>query len=378
MKLAQWTILPALVAALGTAALAQYKSEFNTTGPGAKAIGEGEAKGGEAETGPYDVDPDWPKPLPNHKGWSWGRTAGVWAETPDRVFVFQSGELPDIPFDKKIGRDGVPTRAAAYASKDNRKEHLMMIFDRQGNLVDSWERHNDLFGSPHSVKINPFDPERHVWVIDNGNQQVFKFTNKGDLVMTLGEKGVRASDQTHFGGPTDIAFLPNGDFYISDGYQNSRVVKISKDGKFLLEWGKHGSGPGEFDQPHSVTVDGKQRVYIADRVNSRVQVFDQNGKFLDQIPNIRFPLHIGVSKDQHLWVADMLTSKILKYDLNGKLLYSWGVFGGQPGQLWGVHGFATDTDGNFYVAEVYNGRVQKFRPRKGANPANLVGQLTGS
>jgi DNA-binding beta-propeller fold protein YncE len=269
----------------------------------------------------------------------------------------------------------VPTRAAAYAAKDNRKEHMLMIFDRQGRLVESWEQHNNLFQSPHSVKIDPNDPQRHVWVIDNGAHLVHKFTHDGKLVMTLGERGVRASDTSHFGGPSDIAFLPNGDFYISDGYQNSRVVKFSKDGTYLLEWGKWGKGPGEFNQPHSIAVDARRRVYVADRVNSRIQVFDEKGAFLDEWPNIRFPLHIAVSRDQFLWVADMLTHKILKYDLNGKLLYSWGTFGGQPGQLWGVHSFSTDSEGNFYVAEVYNGRAQKFRPKPGVDASKRVGPL---
>ena len=378
MKHERWLAAAALVATLGSVVPAQYKPEFNTTGPGAKAGAEGDPKGGEGESGPYDVDPNWPKPLPNHEGWTWGRTAGVWAESADRIFVFQSGELPWIHPDKRIGRDGIPTRAAAYAAKDNRKEHVLMIFDRQGNLIDSWERHNAMFDGPHSVKMNPYDKEKHIWVIDNGAQQIHKFTNDGTLVMTLGERGKRGTDQTHFGGPADIAFLPNGDFFIADGYQNSRVVKFNKDGKYLLEWGKWGPGPGEFNQLHSVAVDAKQRVYVADRVNSRIQVFDANGKFLDQWPNIRFPLHIGISRDQHLWVADMLTSKILKYDLNGKLLYSWGTFGGQPGQIWGVHGFSVDNEGNFYVAEVYNGRAQKFIPRKGVEAWKLIGPLGGA
>lgn len=377
MKLPRWTIL-ALLLVTATGTLAQYRPEFNTTGPGAAAVGEGEAKGGEGETGPYEVDANWPKPLPNHEGWTWGRTAGVWAESADRVWVFQSGELPAIPFDKRIGRDGVPTRAAAYAAKDNRKEHVLMVFNRKGEMIESWDQHNALFQSPHSVKINPYDPEKHVWIVDNGLNLIYKFTHDGKLVQTLGEKGVRGADSTHFGGPADIAFLPNGDFFIADGYQNSRIVKYSKDGKFLLDWGTHGKGPGQFDQPHSVTVDGKGRVYVADRVNSRIQVFDSNGKFLDQWPNIRFPLHIAVSKDQHLWVADMLTSKMLKYDLSGKLLYSWGTFGGQPGQLWGVHGFATDDEGNFYVAEVYNGRAQKFVPRKGQPSWKIIQNLNVS
>lgn len=371
------SLVPAVLVA-ATAGFAQYRAEFNTTGPGAAALGEGEEKGGEGETGPYQVDAGWPLPLPGHEGWTWGRTAGVWAESADRVWVFQSGELPDLPFDKRIGRDGVPTRAAANAGKEHRKEHLLMVFDRKGALVRSWDHITDLISSPHSVKINPHDPKKHVWLIDNGSHQVHKFTYDGTLVRSFGEKGVRASDAAHFGGPSDIAFLPNGDFFVSDGYQNSRVVRYSKDGAFMTAWGTHGKGPGQFDQPHSLAVDGKGRVLVADRVNSRIQVFDGSGAFLDQWPNIRFPLHVRVAQDQSVWVGDMLTHKILKYDPNGRLQYSWGTFGGQPGQLWGIHGFATDNEGNFYVADVYNGRAQKFTPRKDAPAWKLVQPLNVS
>lgn len=373
-----WINAVVLWVGISVIASAQYVSEFNTQGPSARAIGEGELKGGTGETGPYEVDAEWPQPLPNHEGWTWGRTAGVWAESPDRVFVFQSGELPALPADQRIGRHGVPGRAAAYAAKDNRKEHLLMIFDRDGRLVDSWEQHNDLFQSPHSVKINPHDPERHVWIIDNGAHVVRKFTNDGKLVMTLGEPGVSGLDAAHFGGPTDIAFLPNGNFYISDGYGNSRVVNYSKDGKYLMDWGTWGAGPSQFNQPHSITIDEQGRVYVADRANSRIQVFDSRGQYLDEWPNIRFPLHIRASADGHLWVADMLTHQMLKYNLEGRLIYSWGVFGGQPGHLWGVHGFSTDAEGNFYVAEVFNGRVQKFKPKKGLEAWKFVGSLTVS
>lgn len=361
--------------ALSVATVAtQYKPDFNTTGPSAPARGEGDTKGGENETGPYDVVPDWPKPLPGHEGWTWGRTAGIWAESPDRVFVFQSGELPVLK--ERIGRDGVPTRAAAYAAKEHRREHLLMIFDREGRLVESWDQWNDLFVSPHSVKTDPNDPDRHVWLIDNGAQQVFKLTRDGKrIVMRLGEYKVAGKDRGHFGGPSDVAFLPNGDILVADGYQNSRVVKFDKEGRYLSEWGTWGSGPGQFNQLHGIAVDADQRIYVNDRVNSRVQIFDKDGRFLDQWPNIRFPLCIGVSQDQHVWVIDMLTSKVLKYDRQGRLLYNWGTFGGQPGQLWGVHQFSVDSEGNLYVAEVYNGRPQKFVPRRGADPSHLIGRL---
>ena len=142
-----------------------------------------------------------------------------------------------------------------------------------------------------------------------------------------------------------------------------------------MEWGKPGDGPGEFNLPHGIAIDAQGRVYVVDRSNSRIQVFDLNGKYLDQWPGLRLPLYISVSKDQHVWVSSGRSNKMLKYDLNGHLLYSWGTFGAQPGHLWGVHSFDTDSEGDLYIGEVFAGRAQKLRPRKGADPKFLVGPL---
>src|SRR5262249_50083326 len=136
-----------------------------------------------------------------------------------------------------------------------RWEHTLMVFDGEGKMVESWNQHDKLFTHPHTVTMNPYDPDHHVWVVDDGSEQIFKFTRDGKLMMTVGEFRVKGADQTHLGGPSGIAFLPNGDFYVSDGYKNTRVVKFSKDGKYLLEWGTKGEGPGQFGSPHGVAVD---------------------------------------------------------------------------------------------------------------------------
>jgi DNA-binding beta-propeller fold protein YncE len=225
--------------------------------------------------------------------------------------------------------------------------------------------------------MNPYDPERHLWLVDDGANTIYEFSNDGKkLLRTLGEFKVAGWDKTHFSGPTGISFASNGDMFITDGYGNSRVVKYSKDGKYLMEWGEPGRKPGEFAAPHGIAIDARGRLYIVDRANSRVQVFDANGKFLDQWPNIPKPCGLGISQDQQsVWVADCYTQKILKYDLNGKLLYSWGSFGAFPGGFWCIHQIATDSDGNLYTADVYSGRPQKFRPKKGADPSKLIGNF---
>jgi len=337
-------------------------------------------KGGEDETGPYQVVLNWPQVLPSHqdqKGFTWGSTGGVFAESPDRVFVLQRGELP-LPEGVKPTPGvifGAPGRPATGGQP--RFQNCIMIVDRNGRLVESWTQWDEMFKGgrgPHKIRISPYDSERHVWVIDDNLHQVFKLTRDGKkLVLTLGERLVPGNDEKHFSRPTDIAWLPDGTFFISDGYTNTRVVKFDPNGKFLMTWGKPGTGPGEFNLVHSVAIDGKRRVYVSDRSNSRIQIFDENGKYLDEWGNIRSPYDLFMAADQHLWVSDGVTNKILKYDLNGKLLYSWGTFGQFPGGLWGGHQIGADSEGNFYVAEVFNGRAQKFRPRPGADPAKLVG-----
>jgi DNA-binding beta-propeller fold protein YncE len=225
--------------------------------------------------------------------------------------------------------------------------------------------------------MSPYDPEKHVWVVSDSGDAVFKFTYDGKLVMTLGEVDVQGTDEKHFAEPTDIDWLPDGSILVADGYVNSRVVKFDKNGKFLLAWGTKGTEPGQLQVPHSIAVDGKRRVYVADRSNSRVQVFDENGKPLDIWPNISSPYTLLVSKDQHLWVADGHLNRISKYDLTGKFLYGWGVSatirnGDEPGWFDGPHQMSVDQEGNLYVAEVYGGRAQKFRPKKGVDPAKLM------
>ncbi len=255
------------------------------------------------------------------QGYQGGSVGGVFAETPDRVFVFQRGCLPVMDH----GNDIVPERNASgfdLSQKDParhpRWDHVVLIYNRDGKLVESWEQHNKLFVRPHRVKINPYDPQRHIWIIDDGAHSIYKFTNDGkQLVMTLGQFRQPASDQTHFGRPTDVAWLPNGDFFVSDGYVNTRVVKFNADGKFLLEWGQRGEAgketrPSYFNTVHGIQVDAQRRVYVADRANRRVQIFDENGKYLNEWYT-RFPYYIYMSRDQHLWVGDGQTNKILKY-----------------------------------------------------------------
>jgi len=374
-------------------------------------------RGGQDHTGPYEVVADWPKPLsqlPGHEGWTWGAVQGIFAESPDRVFVLMRGELPrlerppEVPYpsvgpslsfpvsqtpfrNASVGPVSSPGNAGSDGwngwkgtlGVDARWEHNLFVVDASGTITEQWTQWDDIMRRPHSVAINPYDPEKHVWVVDDRQHAVYKFSNDGTrLVQTLGVRGVPGADASHFNRPTFLAWLPDSTLYVADGYANTRVVKFDKDGKYLMAWGERGTPgndtrPSTFDAVHGVVVDpDTRRVYVTDRSSHRIQVFDENGMYLDQFStgDPSTPQVLFMSADKHLWIADNATSKILKYDLTGQYLYSWGSQGQWPGAMWNVHGMSVDEQGNLYLAEVNNGRAQKFRPRAGANPAFVVGQ----
>ena len=325
----------------------------------------GQEKGGEDETGPYEVVPDWPKPLPTHDAeWGYGGVVGVFAETPDRVFVLTRGDLPSKP------------QGAGPASP--RRQSFVLVFNRNGEMIENWSQWDSKWREPHTIYQSPYDPERRVWIIDNRLQQILVFSNDGKkLLMTLGEADTPGTDQTHFGRQADIAWFPDGTFVVADGYENTRIIKFDKNGKYLMEWGSKGTAPGQLDFVHGIGIDAQRRVFEADRRNGRIQIFDENGKFLDLWPGIRSPTKVIPTTDGSVWVADGTTNKILKYDRNGRLLFSWGVTGTFPGAFRDPHHLSVDSEGTLYVADFLNRRVQKFVPRKTADKARLVGRPVG-
>jgi sugar lactone lactonase YvrE len=368
-------------------------------------------RGGQEEFGPYDVVPNWPQPLPDgpdgvkHEGWTWGSVGAIYAETPDRIWIAQRGELP-LPANAKPWTPYgqlQPTRGNATGNTDGlnaecepapkrgwerRWHHSVFIVDRDGKLVDEWPHMEKMFSQhpcgrgPHKIKMNPYDPEKHVWIIDDQQHVIWKFTNDGKVALTLGTVGKRGRDAgVLFDRPTDVDWLPDGTFFISDGYGGTRVAKFDRDGKFLMDWGTppkdpNNPGPNEWNTVHSIAISKDRKLYVVDRGHRRFQIFDENGKFLDMFPTgvNSSPYYHFISTDGDLWVGDGGTNRILKYDLEGNYLYGWGGAGGQPGQFRGPHQLTTDQDGNLYVAEVFNGRVVKFRPKPNADPEKVVGQ----
>jgi sugar lactone lactonase YvrE len=265
---------------------------------------------------------------------------------------------------------------------DARWEHCLTVVDSQGNIKEEWTQWDKIFRRPHAVYVNPYDAQKHVWVVDDHMHAIYKFTNDGKkLVQTIGTPEVVGADATHFNRPTFMAWAPDSSFYVADGYNGTRVAKFDKDGKFLLDWGMKGEAgketrPNYMNNVHGIAVDPQTlRVYVNDRANHRVQIFDANGKYLTEWRINADPssLHLFyMGEDRMIWTFDRSTQKMLKYDLEGHLQYVWGAVGDYPGTLGGVHGISVDQQGNLYVAEVDSGRAQKFTPRAGANPAYLV------
>jgi DNA-binding beta-propeller fold protein YncE len=282
----------------------------------------------------YELVEGWGK-LP--EGWRWGQCGAVAVDSKDQVHVF------------------------------TRTENPYMVFDKAGNLVESWGR--GIFEDAHGLCITPDDT---VFCVDRVPQIVLKFSAAGRHKLTLGERG-KPSDTGYtdenktvlyagppFHHPTDVSITPAGEIYVSDGYRNCRVHKYDADGNLLMSWGDPGEGEGQFNLVHSVW-EHKGRVYVADRQNHRIQVFTPDGKHLETWPGFNQPCKIYVDKDEIMYVAE-LGDRVSIVDLQGNVI---GRFGSErshdPGKFWGPHGIWTDSEGSIYVSEVLEGaRVQKF------------------
>ena len=290
---------------------------------------------------PLQVVPGWPHLPP---GWTFGETAAVAVDARQHVYVVHRGAHPIIEFDAK----GEFVRALGES-----------LFDRA-----------------HAAR---FDPEGNLWVVDDGAHVVLKLDNEGHVAMVLGRhrkpgssmppaklglRGARDEDILKFDRPTDVAFSPAGDIYVSDGYGNSRIVKLSKEGRFLKAWGSKGTAPGQFDTPHSVAVDKNGRVYVADRENYRMQVFTADGEFIQQWTHMGAPWGLYLAPDQTLYMCDGYNNRVLKLSLDGKILGAYGAPGKLPGQFTFAHNLSAASDGAVYTAEVLNWRPQKFVPSR--------------
>ena len=299
----------------------------------------------------YEEVKEWPSLPP---GVQLGEAAGVAVDVNGHVFIFH-----------RPGR-GFDTTATTKLT-----EPTVLEFDAgTGKLIASWGA--NMFLVPHGITI---DGANNVFLTDVGLQQVFKFTHDGKPILALGEPHVGAWDATHFNQPTDIAIRPDGSFYVSDGYVNSRVAIFDRNGKWLQEWGKKGSGEAEFSNPHGLAfVPGGTDVLVADRENSRLQLFDRGGKFKRQWAGAKDAQTTGrvfcvaADPDGALYVGirradyDTQHTGVLKLDRDWNIVAAIG-FGklGDP-VFNAVHDIAVGRDGSIYVAETRTKRVVKLRP----------------
>ncbi len=335
-------------------------------------------KGGDSRNGDYAAPANWWKPAVNHKdGLTWGEVSGLVADTPDRIIVGVWGDRDAKTHEKK---------------QDN--TNYLVIVNRNGDIVETVKQWDNVLNKPHQLYISPYDPERHVWIVERGggrgmHMEVLKFSNDlKKLEMRIGDhKDPKTRDEAranphpgpyHYGDPACLAFFPNGDFLLADGYWNSRIVRYNAKGEFMYEFGSLGKGPGQFDLVHGVAIDQQHRIYVADRTNNRIQVFTEKGQFIEEWPNIADPVGVYIDERNAVWVISASLNRLLKYNMNGELQYYWGAYGGTRGGFAGgmsrPHQFSVDTEGNVYVASWDGGWANKYTPKPGANPDHLIGR----
>jgi DNA-binding beta-propeller fold protein YncE len=319
--------------------------------------------------------PDFLKPPPDIY---LGETTGVAVNSKGHVFVFSRGNTTG------------PAYAAAAAQ--------LLEFAPDGKFLREIGHHLYAWSFAHTVKV---DKDDNIWVTDKGSDMVIKFNPDGRVVMVFGRKQEASDEGTEplkhvkpplppvdgmFRQVTDVAWDSAGNTYISDGYVNSRIAKVDKDGNWLKSWGEPGDQPGQFNVPHSIAVDTQNNIYVADRGNRRIQVFDSNGKFLRQFtidvpapadarpaignkpaatngtmsPGAPWTLCVTPGPNPVLFTSDAFPGRIYKLSLDGKVLGVLGKSGKQLGQFGWIHEIACPSADELYVAELLNWRIQKL------------------
>ncbi len=274
----------------------------------------------------YELVPSWPR-MPRY--WSFGPASGAAVNSQDEVHVFSRGL------------------------------HPLTIWDADGNFISSWGE-GTFSANPHGIHIAPND---NVWLVDRDYHIATEYTPDGRTVRTLGKKlePSPAFKGIPFNMPSGLAIAPGGELFVSDGYGGHRAHKFSAEGKLLLSWGRQGAGPGEFELLHDVWVDKAGRVFICDRQNNRIQVFDGQGEFLEEWTGFELPAGITV-RDDTVYVVE-LGGVVSVWTPGGELITRWsGAEGPGKGTLLASHGLCVDSQGSIYVTEVGEGqRVQKFQ-----------------
>lgn len=343
---------------------------------------EADAKARTVRAPRFEVDPLWPKPLPNH--WLLGMTIGVWVDEQDHVWIIHRGtptlHANERALDLKVGE-------CCTAAPP------VLVFDQAGNLVRAWGGPGQGYEWPESNHGIHVDHKGNVWIGGNGpkDAQLLKFTKDGKFLLQVGghDKNAGSNDLENFGRVAKIWVDPKtNEAYVADGYKNKRIAVLDADtGKMKRYWGAYGNKPDDTDQGkydpkapplqqfrnpvHCVERTNDGLLYVCDRANDRVQVFKPDGTFVKEAFYAKETLgsgsawDIAFSKDKaqrYIYLADGTNEKVRVIDRETLAeLTNFGDGGRQPGQFYGVHSIATDSKGNLYTTETYEGkRLQRF------------------
>ncbi|MDE0732568.1 MAG: hypothetical protein OSB72_05880 [Gammaproteobacteria bacterium] len=337
---------------------------------------------------PYDFTTEtWIQPFAED-GFTWGGNSGVVVESKDRIFFLQRGEteLPNpVPdnytrFAGSMGWNILRGRGRIW-------RNCIYVLNSEGEVLEVWDQWDHLFmgtdgPGPHRLRMNPYDEEKKLWLIDETGHIIYVFSNDGEqLLMTLGEKNVPGNDETHYSQPQDIAFLPDGKFLIADGLGNKRIVVRNADGSYHSEFGEEGSGDHQFGSVHSLAWGPDEHLYALDRDNRDIKIFQQTARqssadypkyeYVTNWGDLGMPLDITVSNDS-AWVTDLNPPKIVQFNLDGSREYTWNLPVEGPHMWIEMHSLSVDNDGNLYGTDNQAGRPQKLVPRSDANPDHIV------
>ena len=273
---------------------------------------------------------------------------------------------------------GVALNSKGHIFLLNRGNHPLLEFGPDGSFIGSLGEGSTIFHAAHSVR---FDADDNMWLVDAGNNVVVKFTAKRRIVQALGRRLEPWVYMTHgieraipgpasFYQPTDTAVGPDGSTYITDGYGNSRVVKFNREGNLVKYWGDRGARPGQFNTPHSIVIDKNANLYVADRQNNRVQVFDTDGTFKQEWPldGLAWSLCITPGRNQVIFVGSV--GKVYKMGLDGKVLGTFGKLGRLPGWFDSIHAIACPDEKTVYVANEFSYRFDKVVLEQGAQSSS--------
>ena len=302
----------------------------------------------------YELVKSWPQ---LSKDYNLGQPTGIGIDQNDHIFVFH-----------RASRKWTNPFPDAFISENT----VLELDNESGKIINAWGA--NAFIMPHGLTV---DKQNNIWLTDVALHQIFKFSHDGKLLMKLGVAKVSGNDSLHFNLPTDIAVADDGSFYVSDGYGNSRVVKFSSAGKYIKSWGTYGNKPGEFIIPHGIALDKNNILYVADRENNRLQLFDTIGNFLKEIKNdmqVEQTPSIAINNEGHLFAIDydptinkdstVKGSTIYEFDSTLGTINHFGATGSAERTTSWFHDIAIDSKGYVYVGDIISNQVLKFKPKK--------------